>query len=123
MTTVGFNLDDGFDPARVQDFMYHVDRVRADFSTATGNVLALTMASRDMQSGVDGPTFSVWRNNDALRDAVFRPGIHREQLDRYKVEHTADRTSFTRLSLRISAGHWSGVDPFEGQAEGRKAER
>lgn len=49
-------------------------------------------------------TFSVWKDDAAMMDAAYRTGTHRAQIDRYKAEKTADRTSFTRARLLASAG-------------------
>ena len=112
MTTAGFVIDKDFDFARAQDFSFNVDRVRGVLDVAPGNVLTHVLQAAE-PTGPDGITFTVWRSDDAMRDAAYRPGPHRQQLDRYKAEQTADRTSFTRLRPRTSAGSWNRVDPIE----------
>jgi hypothetical protein len=112
MTTAGFVVDENFDFARAQDFSLNVDRVRGVLDASPGNVLTHVLQAAE-PAGPDGITFTLWRGDETMRDAAYRPGPHREQLDRYKAEHTADRTSFTRLRARTSAGNWNGVDPID----------
>lgn len=120
ITTAGYELVADFDLTRAQDFAYHVDQVRPVLRDSPGNVTALTFASGGAFDGVDAPTFTVWRDTDAIRDAAHRPGLHKTQMDRYKEINNVDRTSFTRLRLRTSTGTWDGLDPFD-QAAGRAA--
>jgi len=60
----------------------------------------------------DGFTFTFWRDDSAMRTFAYRPGVHKEQMDRYKKIHNADRTSFTRLRVLDSVGTWNGTDPL-----------
>jgi hypothetical protein len=76
------------------------------------NALAHVLNAAE-HAGPDGTTFTTWRDGAAMRDAVYQPGDHRDQLDRYKREQTADRTSFTRLRARTTRGTWNGVDPID----------
>jgi hypothetical protein len=93
-------------PRRI-DFIANVDRVRAWYATLPGSV-ALGIFNPN-PIGTDGLTFSLWRDDEAMMAAAYRPGIHRTQLDRYKVEHTADRSSFTRARILRCIGTWDGV--------------
>jgi hypothetical protein len=54
--------------------------------------------------GTDGMTFTLWENDAAMAEAAYRPGIHRTQLERYKMEQTADHSSFTRERIPLSSG-------------------
>jgi len=58
------------------------------------------------------------RNVDAVRDrmiaASYRPGPHRERVDRHMKQAMADRTSFTRFRVVQSTGTWQGRDPAAG---------
>jgi hypothetical protein len=46
-------------------------------------------------------------------DAMYRPGIHRTQIERHKRDKLADRTSFTRFRVLATRGSWRGSDPLE----------
>jgi hypothetical protein len=95
------------DLQRRADFAANVHRVRDWYATLPGT-LALGLFNF-MPMGTDGMTFSLWRNDAAMIAAAFRPGMHREQLDRYRTAHTADRTSFMRTRVLNCAGTWEGV--------------
>ncbi len=112
LTTAGFVLDENFDLTRAQDFAFNTERVREVMSAAPGNVLTHMLSAAE-PAGPDGITFTIWQSDAAMRDTAYQRGRHREQIDRYKAEHTADRTSFTRLRVRISSGTWNGVDPIQ----------
>ena len=109
MTTAGFNLGPGFDVGRVIDFRKNVDHVRAWLGSADGRIASQVITPHT--PGDDGVTMSVWRDDAAMVSAAYRPGKHRDQIERYKAEHTADRTSFTRFRALETCGTWGGIDP------------
>lgn len=111
MTTAGFNLGPGFDLQRVIAFKRDVDRVKAWMQSAAGmyGVHTFTPITR----GDDGVTMSVWADDASMASVMYRLGVHRTQIDRYKSEHTADRTSFTRCRALETCGTWNGTDPIE----------
>lgn len=111
LTTAGFTLGPGFDPARAIAFRRAVDRVRGWLQAAPGLVASQVFTPHVL--GDDGATMSVWTSEAAMAAAAYRPGMHREEIDHYKRDHTADRTSFTRLRALATAGTWNGVDPIE----------
>jgi hypothetical protein len=76
------------------------------YGTLPGNIVRANFNLRYL--GVDGLTFTLWRDDAAMADAAYKAGIHRIQVDRYKTEHTADRSSFTRTRLLRSTGTWDG---------------
>jgi hypothetical protein len=108
MTTAGFNA--GAAPARLVDFRIHVDKVRDWLASIDGNVARQVFTPHTV--GDDGVTFSIWRDDAAMINAMYMPGTHRTQMDRYKSEKTADRTSFTRFRALGTTGCWQGVDPI-----------
>ena len=63
--------------------------------------------------GDDGVTMSVWRSDSAMIDTMYRPGLHRTQVERHRRDNLADRTSFTRFRVLDTQGLWNGSDPFE----------
>lgn len=109
LTTAGFVLGPNFDPARVIDFRINVDKARAFIATSPGNLARQTFTPPIQ--GIDGYTATVWRDDRAMMAAAYGHGEHRRQLERYKAEHTADRTSFTRLRALATAGQWEGRCP------------
>ena len=54
---------------------------------------------------------TVWRDDAAMSAFAYRPGEHRERIERYKREQTCDRTSFTRLRAVRTSGTWEGRCP------------
>jgi hypothetical protein len=80
------SFDASFDIARAQDFVFHVDQIRTFFLTVLGNGMSLVMNARRREATEDAVTLTVWRDEKAMRDGAYRPGLHREQLDRYKSE-------------------------------------
>lgn len=110
LTTAGY---DALPPEKLQadlprriDFVANVERVRAWYATLPGNLARGVFNFAPL--GTDGLTFSVWKEDAAMTDAAYRSGTHRAQIDRYKAEKTADRTSFTRARLVHSSGTWRG---------------
>lgn len=55
---------------------------------------------------------SISCDDPAMASVMYRPGLHREQIDRYKAETTADRTSFTRFRALKSCESWNAVGPI-----------
>jgi hypothetical protein len=92
-------------PRRIA-FASNVERVRGWYATLPGNLA--TGVFNFALLGTDGMTFSVWQDDAAMMEAAYRNGTHRTQVDRYKSEKTADRTSFTRARLVQSSGAWHG---------------
>jgi hypothetical protein len=113
MTSAGFNAlppdELRLDLPRRIDFNRNVDRVLAWYATLPDNIIRANFNLRYL--GIDGLTFTLWPNEAAMTDAAYRAGIHRTQIDRYKNEQTADRSSFTRARLLRSVGTWDG-DPL-----------
>lgn len=94
-------------PRRV-DFLANVERVLAWYRSLPTN-RAAAYFQRHSVGGTDGVTISVWDSDAAMAEAAYKPGIHRTQLDRYKTERTADRSSFTRARLLREKGTWNGA--------------
>ena len=64
--------------------------------------------------GDDGFTLSVWRDDASMLNAIYRAGSHREKMDWHKSVSAFDRSSFTRLRILETRGHWEGTDPLGG---------
>jgi len=112
MTTAGFVLDANFDLARAQDFASNSFRALKAMEVAPGNVFAHVLSGAEV-IGHDAITFTVWQGDTAMRAAAYKKGQHREQVDRHRASPMVDRSSFTRLRTRTSAGSRNGVDPIE----------
>lgn len=109
LTTAGFDLGPNVDLERIKDFVRNVERIREWMGAADGLFFRHVFKPAG-DPAEDGFTISVWRDEDSMMNFAYRPGTHREQLDRYKALRTADRASFTRCrAVRIS-GQWEGVD-------------
>jgi hypothetical protein len=111
MTTAGFHLGPTLDMARVIDFRVHVDQVHDWLKTVEGWVASQVFTPHTV--GDDGVTMSVWRSDTVMVQSMYKPGTHRTQIDRYKSDKTADRTSFTRFRVVRTLGRWAGTDPME----------
>lgn len=111
MTTAGFNLGPGFDVQRAIEFRRNVDRVKEWMQSAAGMFGAHTFTPHTR--GDDGVTMSVWADEASMASVMYRPGVHRTQIDRYRSEQTADRTSFTRFRALETCGTWNGADPIQ----------
>jgi hypothetical protein len=114
MTTAGYVPPP--DMARVVDFRVHVDKVRASLAAVDGCVASQVFAPHTL--GDDGVTLTLWKSDAAMFEAMYRPGIHRVQVDRHKRDNLADRTSFTRFRVLATRGRWGGSDPLERATSG-----
>jgi len=110
ITTVGWIIDEHVDMRRVDDFSTGVDRVRAGIDGTDGLHSSQVFVFADPT--VDALTVTFWRDDAAMRAFAYRPGEHKDQLDRFRELETADRTSFTRLRVLDSWGTWHGSDPL-----------
>lgn len=111
MTTAGFVIGPQLNMARVVDFRTNVDRIRTLVEASEGNTARQVFAPHT--PGDDGVTMTVWRDDASMSAFAYRPGEHRAQIDRYKREQTADRTSFTRFRAIRTSGSWNGHCPVE----------
>ena len=110
VTSAGYVIDENIDLDRVLDFATNVNRVRSWMDGADGLLVQHAFSSPDIYQ--DAMTFRVWRDSTGMRDFGYREGVHRTQMDRYRSEHTADRTSFTRFRPLRTCGTWGGADPL-----------
>jgi len=111
MTTAGYVMGPDLDVARVIDFRVHVDKVHEWLQSADGRIASQVFTPHTV--GDDGVTMSLWRSDTAMIDTMYRPGVHRTQVERHRRENLADRTSFTRFRVLATRGQWNGSDPFE----------
>jgi hypothetical protein len=99
MTTAGFNP--GPDLELVHDWI----------KSNPGRIASQVFTPHTV--GDDGVTMSFWRGDPVMMETMYKPGVHRTQIDRYKTEKTADRTSFTRFRVLRTSGQWEGRDPLK----------
>ena len=111
MTTAGYNMGPELDFARVIDFRVHVDKVHEWLQSAEGRVASQVFTPHTV--GDDGVTMSLRHSDTAMMETMYRPGLHRTQIERHRRESLADRTSFTRFRVLKTLGQWNGSDPFE----------
>ena len=110
-TTAGFDLRPNFDLERIKDFSLNLDKVLDWMASADGLITKHSLVSPDGSS--EGFTVTIWRDDRAVLDFAYRPGVLRIQLERNKAEQTADRTTFTRCCATVAKGQWEGINPVE----------
>lgn len=110
LTTAGFNPCPGFSMQRVIDFRHAVDAVRDTVAGMDGNLARQVFTPH--VAGTDGFTCTLWRDDKAMMAYAYRPGKHRTEMERYKAEQTADRTSFSRFRVLATRGQWEGRCPI-----------
>lgn len=106
----------GFDPSK-DDFRPRAIRFTAGVSEVIDWFGTLpSILRRDVfnggHDGREGFTLSLWRSDDAMREAAYHPGNHRNRMDESRTGALMDRSSFTRLRILSSHGDWDG-DPFD----------
>ena len=114
LTTAGWELGPEFDVQRAMSFGDGVERVRTWIHDEP--IDGLLVSGIFVFPGLlvhDGPTFSIWRDDAAMKNFAYRAGAHKTEMDAFRLDETADRTSWTRLRAIESHGTWSGVDPLE----------
>lgn len=113
MTTAGWELGPDFDVDRALSFGAAVGRVRTWMEDEP--IDGLLSSQLFVFPGLlahDGPTFSIWRDDNAMKNFAYRPGAHKTEMDAFRLDENADRTSWTRLRAIESNGTWWGVDPL-----------
>ncbi len=113
MTSAGWDVGPDFDVARALSFAASVAEVRQSMwdDPPTG----MFSHQNFVFPGVlvdDGITFTMWRDIDAMKSFAYRPGPHKSAMDAFRLDETADRTSFTRLAPLATHGSWWGSDPL-----------
>jgi hypothetical protein len=113
MTSVGWDLGPTFRLERAVDFGEAVTRVRTAMWSEP--VDGMTSHQSFVFPGMlahDGITFTTWRDEAAAVAFAYRAGAHKTEMDRFRLDETADRTSFTRLRPIETHGTWHGADPL-----------
>lgn len=113
MTSAGWDIGPGFQIERAIDFAQATARVRAAIWSKP--VDGITSHQAFVFPGLlahDSITFTTWSEEAAAVAFAYRPGAHKTEIDRFRVDETADRTSFTRLRPIQTHGTWHGADPL-----------
>jgi hypothetical protein len=109
ITSAAFNQVTDATLPRIKRFVAGVAEVLDWYGTLPGNLRrAVFYGGHD---GREGFTLSLWRSDDAMREAAYNPGRHRSRMDEGRAGLLMDRSSFTRLRAIRSSGDWEG-DPF-----------
>ena len=90
-------------------------------SAAPGNVAVQVFTPHTR--GDDGFTTPIWREDAAMASAAYRPGSHRERINRHARAPMADRSSFSRSRAIRTAGSWNDADPVKRAAQGPRLPR
>jgi len=113
ITSAGWNIGADFDVNRALEFGAGVERVRSSMSSVDGMHSHQVFAFPGLFA-FDALTLTFWRDDASMRSFAYRPGTHKTQLDNFRANETADRTSFTRLRALRHTGSWHGTDPLAG---------
>ena len=108
ITSAGFLSRDPEMLPRIRRFSEGVSEVMAWYGSLPSNLRNGTFNGPD---GRQGFTCSLWRSDDAMREAAYHHGRHRARMDESRAGLLFDYSSFTRLRALRSRGDWDG-DPF-----------
>ena len=113
LTSVGWDVGPEFDAERALSFGAAVARVRQTmWSEPPDGMLSHQAFTFPGLLANDGVTFTTWRDEEAMKSFAYRAGAHKTEMDAFRLDETADRTSFTRLRPMETHGTWWGTDPF-----------
>lgn len=110
VTTAGYEFGFEANMDRVVAFRHKVDHVGAWMKDLEGCLFSRAFTPHTV--GYDGFTVSVWLSDEAMLNASYRAGLHRNYLDGHKVASDFDRSSFTRFRILDSSGKWNGQNPL-----------
>ncbi len=108
VTSAGFLSRDANMLPRIRQFIEGVSEVMAWYGALPSNL------RNDVFNGPDGRegfTCSLWRSDEAMREAAYHDGRHRTRMEESRAKLMFDYSSFTRLRAVHSHGDWDG-DPF-----------
>ena len=115
VTSAGFLSREDWMLPRIRQFVEGVSEVMAWYGALPSNLRNGVFNGPD---GREGFTCSLWRSDEAMREAAYREGSHRGRMEESRAGLMFDYSSFTRLRAIRWHGDWDG-DPFaELQEEG-----
>ena len=106
VTSAGFESRNAAALPRIKQFVAGVVQVLEDYGTKASNLRRA--AFRGGFDGRDGFTMSLWHSDEGMLKAAYKPGTHRNYIDKDKAGLLSDRTAFTRLRVINSWGDWDG---------------
>ena len=106
LTTAGYVSRGPDQVPRIVAFIRGIQAVLEFYGTLDGNLRREVFAGGF--DGRDGFTLSLWRDDDAMQQAAYRPGVHRTLMDQSRDGSLFDRSSFTRARLVDTRGSWDG---------------
>lgn len=111
ITTSGWHVSPELDMNRVREFSTGVLAVRASMTAMPG---LHSQQSFFFPRGLeyDPATITIWKNQTALTEFAYGPGVHRLQMERQQERNLADRTSFSRYTVISKQGTWYGSCPL-----------
>jgi hypothetical protein len=115
LTSAGYVNPGPGDLPRITLFVRELRQILAWFATLPGNTRRAVFSGPRVD-GHDGMTVSLWRSDEDMMAAAYRPGQHRTQLDYDRKVGHIDRSSFTRTRILSTRGTWDGSDPVQGLA-------
>ena len=116
ITSVGWTLDDRFEVGKAMDFGRGVAAVRSSMKDVDGLYFQHGFNFPGLLA-VDGPTVTMWQDDTATRAFAYRAGVHKTEMDHFRLHDTADRSSFTRLRVLRSRGSVQGHTPTAEESE------
>lgn len=117
VTSAGFLSRDTDMLPRIRLFVEGVSEVMAWYGALPSNL------RNDVFNGPDGRegfTCSLWRSDQAMREAAYQDGRHRARMEENRAGLMFDHSSFTRLRALRSHGDWDG-DPLAELKKGAPA--
>ena len=114
VTTAGFLSREDWMLPRIRLFVEGVAEVMASYGALPSNL------RNDVFNGTEGRegfTCSLWRSDEAMREAAYHHGRHRARMEQNRAGLMFDYSSFTRLRALHSHGDWDG-DPFAALQDG-----
>lgn len=111
ITSAGYENPGREDIPRIIEFTRESQRVIEFYETLSGNLRSASYIGA-LVDGHDSLTATIWKSDEAMMAAAYKPGYHRTQIDRQrKPDPFIDRSSFSRTRILASKGTWDGSDP------------
>lgn len=105
ITSAGFDSHEPSEFPRIANFTRNSDRIMRDFKSIKENIQSSIFYA--MHDGQEGLTFSLWQNDQAMRDAAYMSGHHADFVKDHLKHPMMDRISITRARVIRSYGDWT----------------
>lgn len=110
LTSAGYSVEQGLDLERVKDFARGIERVKHTAKAMPGNIMRHSFGNPTREH--DGFTVTLWRDDEAMTDFAYQPGVHKTLLAEHWAVPKFDRSSFTRTRVLRAVGTWEGGNPL-----------